>query len=33
MRITITINGIDTDVDIHGPDSLLDVLRDQLALP
>lgn len=33
MRITITINGVDTQADIRGPESLLTVLRDDLALP
>ena len=29
----ITINGIDTEADIRGPESLLTLLRDELALP
>jgi carbon-monoxide dehydrogenase small subunit len=33
MRITITVNGVDQTVDIRGPESLLHVLREEMALP
>jgi carbon-monoxide dehydrogenase small subunit len=33
MRITITINGVDTTADIRGPESLLVLLREELELP
>jgi len=33
MRISIVINGESRSADIRGAESLLDVLRDQLALP
>jgi carbon-monoxide dehydrogenase small subunit len=33
MNITITINGVETDVDVDGSESLLNVLRDDLDLP
>ena len=33
MNITITINGEERSVDVSGPESLLSVLRNSLALP
>jgi carbon-monoxide dehydrogenase small subunit len=33
MRITLTVNGEDLSADLRGAESLLTVLRDQLALP
>ena len=33
MRITITVNGVDQNVDVRGPESLLHVLREEMALP
>jgi carbon-monoxide dehydrogenase small subunit len=33
MRITLTVNGEDLTADLRGAESLLTVLRDQLALP
>jgi aerobic carbon-monoxide dehydrogenase small subunit len=33
MRITITVNGVDHTVDVRGPESLLHVLREEMALP
>lgn len=33
MRITITVNGVDQSVDVRGPESLLHVLREEMALP
>jgi len=33
MTITITINGVETDVDVDGSESLLNVLRDDLDMP
>ncbi len=33
MRITVTINGVDHSTDIRGPESLLHVLREDMALP
>jgi len=33
MRITVTVNGIDHAVDVRGAESLLYLLREELALP
>lgn len=33
MRITLTVNGELHDAEVHGPESLLFVLRERLALP
>ncbi len=33
MRITFQVNGEERSTDVHGAESLLDVLRDRLALP
>ena len=33
MKITLTVNGHEVEADVHGPESLLYVLRERLELP